>query len=245
MTEPDQPAERTAKPAGLGQAISDQFSLQATIGGPLGLIESVLPMTLFSVVYGLGAEMVASLAAAAVPSVGFAIWRLIARQPLTQAISGALGIGIGAVIALRTGRAADFVLPSLIKNAAWGVGYAISILVRWPLVGVLLGFMLGEQLHWRSVPARARAYSRASWVWVGMFAVRLAVQIPLWMAGAAAALGLVNVVLGLPLFGLTIWLTWVIVQRVPVAHAPGHEHHERAPAHTSHPVDEAGLAVPD
>jgi hypothetical protein len=221
MTDPGRPVEQAAKPAGLGQAISEQFSLQATIGGPLGLIESVLPMTLFSVVYGLGAAMMPSVAAAAVPSVGFAIWRLIARQPLTQAISGVLGIGIGAVIALRTGRAADFVLPSLIKNAAWAAGYTISILVRWPLVGVLLGFMLGEQLHWRSVPARARAYRRASWVWVGMFVVRLAVQIPLWMAGAAAALGLVNVVLGLPLFGLTIWLTWVIVQRVPVAHAPG------------------------
>jgi hypothetical protein len=233
MTEPEQPAQRTAAPAGLAQALSEQFSLQATIGGPLGLIESVLPMTLFSVMFGLGASMVVCVVAAALPSVGFAIWRLAARQPLTQAVSGVLGIGIGAVIALRTGRAADFVLPSLIKNLAWGCGYAISNLVRWPLVGVLVGVMLGEQFRWRSVPERARAYSRATWVWVGMFAVRLAVQIPLWMAGAAAALGLVNVVLGLPLFGLTIWLTWVIVQRVPVAH----------PGHAERVADEPGVAV--
>jgi hypothetical protein len=223
MTEQTPPAKPPAPPSGLAQAISEQFSLQATIGGPLGLIESVLPMTLFSVMFGLGAGMTVSLVSAALPSLGFAVWRLAFRQPLTQALSGVIGIGIGAVIALRTGRAADFVLPSLIKNVAWCAAYAISNLVRWPLVGVLLGVMLGEQFHWRSVPARARAYSRANWVWVGMFAVRLAVQIPLWIAGAAAALGLVNVVLGLPLFGLTIWWTWVIVQKVPVAHPQGRE----------------------
>ena len=237
-TDPTEPAAAPARPAGLAQAVSDQFSLQATIGGPLGLVESVVPMTLFSVAYGLGAQMTAAVLAAVVPSLGFAIWRLAVRQPLTQAISGVIGIGIGAVIAMRTGRAADFVLPSLIKNAAWGAAYAISALVRWPLVGLLLGMLLGEQLHWRSVPARARAYRRATWVWVGMFAVRLAVQIPLWMAGAAATLGLVNVVLGLPLFGLTIWLTWVIVQRVPVAHPPGHE-----PAAVHGEV--SGVPVPD
>jgi len=237
-TDPTEPAAPPARPAGLAQAVSDQFSLQATIGGPLGLVESVVPMTLFSVAYGLGAQMTAAVLAAVVPSLGFAIWRLAVRQPLTQAISGVIGIGIGAVIAMRTGRAADFVLPSLIKNAAWGAAYAISALVRWPLVGLLLGMLLGEQLHWRSVPARARAYRRATWVWVGMFAVRLAVQIPLWMAGAAATLGLVNVVLGLPLFGLTIWLTWVIVQRVPVAHPPGHE-----PAAVHGEV--SGVPVPD
>ena len=224
MSPPDEPvghsAPDPADPAdrrgGLAQAITDQFSVQATIGGPLGLLEAVLPMTLFSLMFGLGASMIAAVTAAAVPSVGFMIWRLIAREPLTQAVSGVIGIGIGAFIALRTGRAANFVLPSLIKNVAYALGYAISIMVRWPLVGVLLGFMLGEQFRWRAVPARARAYARATWVWVGMFVFRLAIQVPLWLAGAAAALGLVNVVLGLPLFGAVIWLTWQIVRRVPV-----------------------------
>jgi hypothetical protein len=45
-----------------------------------------------------------------------------------------------------------------------------------------------------------------------MFVVRLAVQVPLWLAGAAAVLGLANVVLGLPLFAAVLWLTWAIVR---------------------------------
>jgi Protein of unknown function (DUF3159) len=225
VTEPD--ASPGGRPPGLAQAIADQFSVQATVGGPRGLLEAVVPMTLFSLVYGLGGQMGVAVLAAAVPSVGFTIWRLVAREPVTQAVSGVLGIGLGAVIAIRTGRAADFVLPSLIKNLVYAAAYAVSALVRWPLVGVLLGFMLGEQLHWRSVPARARAYGRATWVWAAMFLVRLAVQVPLWMAGAAAALGLVNVLLGLPLFGLAMWLTWQIVRRVPVARPEGPPSAER------------------
>jgi hypothetical protein len=50
-----------------------------------------------------------------------------------------------------------------------------------------------------------------------MFAVRLAVQVPLWRAGAATALGFANVLLGLPLFAAVLWLTWRIVHSIPGA----------------------------
>ncbi len=207
-------------PGGIAQILSEQFSFEKSIGGWRGALESVLPMTVFSVVYAFGQNLRLSVIAAVAPAVVMAIWRLIAREPLTQAISGLLGIGIGAVIAVRTGRAQDIAIPSMVKNAAYAAVYAGSIVVRWPLIGVLLGFALGENTHWRRVPARMRAYSRATWVWVGLFAFRLAVQVPLYLAGAAATLALVNVGLGLPPFALAIWLTWVLVRRIPVAHPP-------------------------
>src|SRR3954454_4671057 len=84
------------QPLGLKQAIAEQFSLQAVIGGPRGLIESILPMTVFSVVWAFTHDVPRSVVAALVPSVVLAGWRLVAREPLTQALSGVLGIALGA-----------------------------------------------------------------------------------------------------------------------------------------------------
>ena len=225
------------------QLLSEQFSFEKSIGGWRGALESVLPMTVFSIVYAFGQNLRLSVAAAVVPAVVMAIWRLIAREPLTQALSGLLGIGIGAVIAVRTGRAQDIAIPSLVKNGAYAAVYALSALVRWPLIGVLLGFALGEQTHWRQVPARARAYSQATWVWFGLFAFRLAVQVPLYLAGAAATLALVNVGLGLPPFALAIWLTWVLVRRVPVAHPHPDSQRTAAEAMDAEPLAAGPIAA--
>lgn len=209
--------------AGLAQAMQEQFSFEKAFGGVRGVLESVVPVTVFSVVYGVTREVTPSAVAAVVPAVVLAVWRLVAREPLTQAVGGLLGVGIGAFIAVRTGQAQTFFLPSIIKNAAWAAGYLVSILVRWPAIGLLLGFMLGEGTHWRTVPARMRAYVLATWLWFGMFAVRLAVQVPLYLADKPATLGAVNVGLGLPLFGLVVWGTWLVVRKVPAARPEGAE----------------------
>jgi hypothetical protein len=109
-------------------------------------------------------------------------------------------------------------IPSLLKNSASALVCAISALVRWPVVGLVVGPVTGEMLAWRSDPARLAAYRLATWVWVGMFLVRLAVQFPLYLADQTVLLGTLNAfVLGLPLFGLAVWLSWVILRRVPPA----------------------------
>lgn len=211
--EPPGPAARV----GLGQAVAEQFSLQAVIGGPRGLAESILPMTVFSVVWAFTHDVTRSVLAAVVPSVVFTLWRLVAREPVTQALGGLFGIAFGAGIALFTGRAQDFFVPGIAKNIGFGALYAVSSLVRYPLVGLLLGFTLGEELHWRRVPARMRVYQQATWVWVAVFAIRALVQGRLYVQGDATTLGFVNLLLGLPLFGVAVALTWLLVRRVPVA----------------------------
>jgi hypothetical protein len=219
MSEPvgDSPEEPRG---GFAEAFAEQFSLDAAIGGPRGMIEAVVPMTLFSFAFGLGASMRTAVIAAVVASCAFVLARLAARQPLTHAVSGLLGIALGAYLAMRTGRAENFVLPSLVKNSVQGAVFALSALTPWPLLGLFIGVLRGEGLAWRHDPGRMRAYRLATWVWAGMFAVRLAVQVPLWLLGAAAALGLANVLLGLPLFGAVVWLTWAIVRRTGGGNAP-------------------------
>jgi hypothetical protein len=215
--EPEAQPGRTGR-GGLRQVAAGQFSLQASIGGVRGIIESVLPYTVFSLVYALTKDLRLSIIAAAVPLVVLVIWRLIAREPLTQAISGVIGIAIGAWFANRSGKAADFFLPSILKNLGFAALYAISILVRWPLIGVVVGPMTGEMFAWRQDRPRYTAYVWATWIWVGMFVVRLAVQVPLYLADQVTLLGTLNgLVLGIPLFALTIWLSWLLLRSVPLA----------------------------
>jgi hypothetical protein len=230
--------------AGLAQAVQDQFSFEKAFGGVRGVLEAVLPVTVFSVVYGITRDVTPSAVAALAPAVVLAVWRLVAREPLTQAVGGLVGVGIGAFIAVRTGQAETFFLPSIIKNAAYGAVYLVSILVRWPLIGAILGVVLGEGTHWRRVPPRMRAYVIATWLWVGLFGVRLLVQVPLYLADRVALLGAVNVGLGLPLFGLVVWGSWLVLRRVPVAYPPGHERHHQLPRlHLPHPHGHDGDAA--
>jgi Protein of unknown function (DUF3159) len=241
-------AERgPAAQVGLGQALAEQLSLRAVIGGPRGLAESVLPMTVFSVVWAFTHDIRTSVLAALVPSVLFTLWRLVAREPVTQALGGLLGIGLGAGIALFTGRAQDFFVPGIVKNLGYGALYAISSLVRYPLIGLLLGFTLGEGLHWRHVRERMRVYQQATWVWVGMFAVRALVQGRLYVKGDTTTLGFVNLLLGLPLFGVAVALTWLLVRRVPPARPEQQAAGASTGGHQTHPArpEQQAAGVPE
>lgn len=209
------PKRRVSK---VGGVAAQEFSLAASIGGVRGVIESVLPYTVFSLVYALTEDLQVSIIAALVPVIVLVIWRLIARETLSQAISGALVIALGAYFAQRTGSAVNFFLPNILKNAGFAVAYAISIMVRWPLIGVVVGPVTGEMFAWRQDRPRMIAYQRATWFWVGLFVVRLAVQVPLYLADNVALLGTLNgTVLGIPLFALTIWLSWLVLKPVPLA----------------------------
>jgi hypothetical protein len=210
-----------ARVGGLRQVAGQEFSFQASVGGVRGVIESVLPYTVFSLVYAVTKDLQASIIAAAAPLAVLVVWRLIAREPLTQALSGILGIALGAFFAQRSGKAADFFLPNILKNLGFAALYAISNLVRWPLIGVVVGPLVGEMFAWRDDARRYAAYWWATWIWVGLFLVRLAVQVPLYLADNVTLLGTLNgLVLGIPLFALTIWFSWLVLRSVPLAKPP-------------------------
>jgi intracellular septation protein A len=204
-------------------AFADQFSFEESIGGVRGLLESVVPIIVFTVVYVVAHGIPAAALAAVGVSVAALLLRIVTRMPVMPAVSGLIGVVLSAGVAYATGQAINFFLMSIIKNIGLGLLFAISSLVRWPLVGVMMGVMLREQFHWRTVPARMRVYQQATWVWVGMSLVRLAFQVPLYLHDRVGGLGAASVPLGLPLFGIVLLLTWLIVRRVPVAHPPAHE----------------------
>jgi hypothetical protein len=131
---------------------------------------------------------------------------------------------LAAAIALRTGRAADFFLVQLVTNAASALVWAVSITIRWPLLGVVVGAVLGQKARWRRDPALLHAYRDGSWVWVGQYLVRVAVFTPLWLVDQVVALALARVVLSWPLVAACLAVSWIVVRRALPAGHPGLRH---------------------
>ena len=194
----------------------DKDKVLNALGGKRGLIDSGLPALVFLIVFNIsGKDVNAALYSAVALSIVLTLLRLLKRETVQHAFSGLIGVGICALISKRTGNAADFYLPGLWINAGYGLLYAITNLVKWPILGVMLGPILGENLLWRKDPARLNAYIKAGWLWVAMFAARLIVQYPLYESGNINALGTARLLMGYPLFILTAWGTWQILRKTP------------------------------
>ena len=188
-------------------------SIADAVGGPLGVAESVVPAAAYVLTYTVsGQDTTISLIVAVGLGVLFGVARLIRRQTVQFALAGIAGLALSAYVVSRTGRAADFFLPGLLANAGYALAYLISIIVRWPLLGVILATLRGGDMSWRKDPRQVRDFSRASWVWVVLFSLRLAVQLPLYLADAVTALGVARIAMGIPLFAVGIWLSWLILR---------------------------------
>jgi len=184
------------------------------LGGVRGVAESAIPGVAFVTVYTLnGQELESAAIAAVVVGVALSAARVLRGETVQYALSGLVGVAIAAFIATRTGNAEDFFLPGILFNLGYAAAYLVSIAVRWPLIGVFLGAVSGEGTKWREDPHELRAYTRASWPWVFLFSARVAVQLPLYFAGAVVALGTVKVAMGVPLFVLGVWVSFLILRR--------------------------------
>lgn len=202
--------EGTGEP---GDATTEQLMANA-IGGWRGVIDSSLPSGLFLIVYILGGRQLAPAVWAAVLSgLAIAVLRLVRRQSVQQVLSGFIGVAFCAWLVTRTGRAEDFYLPGLLTNVAYGVGLAISCVVGHPLLGYAVGAATGDLSGWRKVPEQRRAYALATWFFVGVFFLRLLVQVPLYLAGQVEALGIARLAMGWPLFALAAFLAFRVITK--------------------------------
>ena len=189
---------------------------------PGAFLDAGIPLALFTLVYAAaGRDLALSLWIAVGSGVALAAIRLLRREPLQNVVAGLVGLGLAAFLAARTGRAEDVFLPGLVINVGYGLAYLVSIIVRWPLLGVFVGLVTGQGMSWRDDPALLRAYTKASALWVVMFALRLAVQVPLYLAGddRLGWLAGARLVMSWPLFLLVAYLSWVIIRPAYRAHA--------------------------
>ena len=209
-------AEGYAAQAGLHRTHDGRIDVLKTAGGYQGIAESIVPGLVFLVTFTLTRDLTLSLVAALASAAAFTVVRLIQRRPLTQALAGVVGVGISAWLANTTGKAEDFYLPGFITNAAYIVAMVISIAIKWPLAGLLFGFIRNEGMDWRKDPARLKAYRLGTWIIVGVLALRLVVQVPLYLMGTdgLAALATTRLIMGTPLYILGVWIAWLITRPV-------------------------------
>ena len=193
----------------------DKAKVLAAFGGKKGLIDSGIPSIIFLLVFNISDQLQTALISSVAVSAVLTIIRLAMRETIQHAVSGLIGSLICAWFANRTGNASDLYIPKLLTNLGYGSVYLIANLAGWPILGLLLGPILGENLQWRKDPARARAYKRASWLWVAMFFTRIAVQYPIYRSGNVNLLGTVNLAMGYPLFLATAYGSWMILRTVP------------------------------
>lgn len=205
----------------------DHALLGRLIGGWRGALETILPPLAFVATF-VGTDSVGWAVGIALGlGVVFAIWRIAQGKRPTRAISALLVVVISAYVAVRLDSAVAFFWPRVLINLVSAAAFALSILIRWPLIGVIIGPIVGTRMRWRSDPDLMRAYGLATWPWVVLCLVRAAVLFPLiennllWGLAVTGALFYGLVV-------LTVLASWRIIQRsLPDGH-PGIRHPQGA-----------------
>jgi signal transduction histidine kinase len=205
MTEPArEPARPTEEDEERQQTLLEQM------GGISGLIYSSVPVLVFVLVnsfFGLTAAIWGSLGVA----LAITVLRVVRKEPLQPAISGFFGVGIAAFIAYRTGSAKGFFLFGIWASLIYGSVFLASILVRWPLVGVIWSYLNGHGMTWRAEKSAVRAYNIATLTWVAVFGARFVVQRWLYDEDQTGWLAFAKLAMGYPLTALALLVTvWAV-----------------------------------
>ena len=202
-----------------------QESLAELLGGRGGALDASLPPVAFVVGWlAAGQSVVVGAWAAVLCGVLVGVVRLARGERPRAAVVSVLMVVVAALVALYTGRAEDFFLVQLLSNVASALMWAASIVVRWPLLGVVVGIVVGQKTRWRKDPALLRAYGIASWAWVGQYVLRVIVFGSLWLAGQVVALGVARAALTWPLQAVCLAVSWWLLRRaLPEGH-PGLRH---------------------
>ncbi|MFJ5232035.1 DUF3159 domain-containing protein [Kitasatospora sp. NPDC088391] len=191
-------------------------TVMSAFGGVRGMIDITLPGLVYIVTFNITHQVAASAWAALALCAVFVVVRLLRRETIQHAFSGVFGVGISAWFAMKTGKAEDFYLPGLLWNVGYCAAFAVSALVRWPMIGIMLGPITGEMFTWRKQnPGRLAAYTRATWAWAVIMGLKPVVLFPLWAAGQVSLLGWLKVALGIPPMLLAMYVTWRILLTAP------------------------------
>ena len=191
-------------------------TLLEQMGGLSGLVSATLPVIVLIPVnnfFGLGPALAAALGVA----VAIAIWRVLRKETLQPAISGLLGVALCAAIAWFTGDAKGYFLYGIWMSLALCIAAVLSILLRWPAVGVIWKGINGEEMQWQKITPARRAYAIATGGWAVIFLARFIVQRAIYDADATTALGVTRILMGWPLTLLVTALTVWMVRRADTA----------------------------
>lgn len=198
--------------------------LSAALGGIRGSVETALPTVAFVGAWVWRHDVTTAVAASAVVVLVLLVSRLVARQTTRYVLSAVAATAVAAFFALRSGRAQDAFLPGILTSAAWGAAALVSVLARWPVVGFVVAAgdprMADDPFGWRRDRGLVRVCQRLTMVLVGLYALRVAVMLPMYLAGEVTLLGIAKIVLGWPAYLAAVAVMGLVLMRGRTAPAP-------------------------
>jgi hypothetical protein len=206
-------AERQVATDTVEAAVRQQLS--RALGGKRGMVEAAVPTITFTVTFLSTKDLRLALVVSVAAAVVLLAVRLLQRSTPQFVLNSLVGIGVGALFAWRSaqggGDASDnalaYFLPGLLYNAGYAVVMVLTIAVGWPIIGFMVGSVAGDPTEWHRDPQIVRLCRNLTWMLVIPCVIRVAVQLPLYLAGRGAddagpwiaALGISKIAMGWPL----------------------------------------------
>jgi hypothetical protein len=210
--------------------------LAKALGGRRGMLEAGVPTAVFTIAFLTTHDLKPSVLVAVACAAVLLVVRIGQRTTTQFVLNSLVGIGIGALFAWRAARgggdandqALAYFLPGILYNLGYSVVMVFTILIRWPIVGFLVGSVTGDHTAWHADRATVRLCSRLTWLLVLPCVVRVVVQAPVYLAGkngwwgedsAVALLGVAKLAMGWPLqIAALATMVWLLSRnKTPVA----------------------------
>ena len=212
--------------------------LSKALGGRRGMLEAAVPTIAFTLLFVTTKRLELAVAVSVATAVVLLVLRLLHRSTVQFVLNSLVGIGIGAFFAWRSARgggdaneqALAYFLPGLIYNAVYAALMLFSTVIRWPVVGFMVGSVAGDPTEWHQDRQVVRLCRNLTWMLALPCVARVAVQAPIYLAGKAAAdaspmvaaLGVSKVAMGWPLqIAALAGMAWLLGRnRTPVEPEP-------------------------
>ena len=192
--------------SGVSSAVtSPDVSISEIVGGGWGLVDILGPHVLFLTVYLVTQDTLSAILIALGLAYALVLGRMVRRQAVGKAVGGAALVALSGVLVATTGHDANFYLLQVLRSLALAALLLASMVVRRPLVGVILGPLLGGTA-WRRNPTLIRAYWQCTAIWASLVVLRSVLKVPLYLSDDLVGLGIVHLVTGIPLFAvMVVW----------------------------------------
>jgi hypothetical protein len=181
------------------------------LGGVAGIIYSSVPVLVFVCTSKLLGLAVASGAALGIATL-ILLWRLVRRESVQPAVSGLIGVAVCVLIAYVMGESKGYFLLGIWTSLLWAAVFAVSIVIRRPVVGYLWSWLHGHDGAWRSVRRAVYAFDVATLTWVAVFVARFVVQRVLYDTNHTGWLVVARIAMGWPLAAIAALVTFLSIR---------------------------------
>jgi hypothetical protein len=185
--------------------------MMAQLGGVAGIIYSSVPVLVF-----VGTSRLLGLPAASGAALGVAtlilLWRLVRRESVQPAVSGLIGVAVCVLIAYLLGESKGYFLLGIWTSLLYAAVFAVSIVIRRPVVGYIWSWLHGHDRGWRSVRRAVYAFDVATLTWVVVFGARFVVQRVLYDTNREGWLVVARIAMGWPLAALAALVTFLAIR---------------------------------